>query len=48
MEDFPRRRLELELVLSFVIAGRTEGVGRAGADRVLMLLASLCCDMGRA
>jgi hypothetical protein len=47
MEDFPWRRLELELVLSFVVAGRTEGVDWACAGRVLTLLASWCCDMGR-
>jgi hypothetical protein len=36
--DFPRRRLELDLRLCFVVVRRTEGIGRAGAGRVLMLL----------
>jgi hypothetical protein len=39
--DFPRHRLELDLRLCFVIAGRTEGISRAGAGHVLTLLASL-------
>jgi hypothetical protein len=43
--DYPRRRLELELGLCFIIMRRTEGVGRAGAGRTLMLLGH---DVGRA
>jgi hypothetical protein len=36
--DFPWRRLELELGLCFIIVRRTDGVGRAGVGRALMLL----------
>jgi hypothetical protein len=36
--DFPRWRLKLELRLSFIIMRRTEGIGRAGAGHVLILL----------
>jgi hypothetical protein len=35
--DFPRRRLELDLRLCFIVVRRTEGIGRAGAGRVLGL-----------
>jgi hypothetical protein len=46
--DFPRWHLKLELELCFVIVGRTEGVGRAGASSVLTLLALLGRDAGHA
>jgi hypothetical protein len=46
--DFPQWHLELELRLCLIIAGRTEGVGRAGAGYVLVLLASLGRDAGHA
>jgi hypothetical protein len=36
--DFPRRRLELELKICFLITRRMEVVGRADAGRVLMPL----------
>jgi hypothetical protein len=42
--DFPRQRLELELILCFIIVMRTKGVGWAGAGRTLMLLGH---DAGR-
>jgi hypothetical protein len=48
MGDFPHRRLKLELGLCFIIAGRMEGIGRAGAGCVLALLASLGYDTGHA
>jgi hypothetical protein len=46
---FFRWHLELELGLCLSIAGRMEGIGRAGASRVLALLASLgyACWRGR-
>jgi hypothetical protein len=46
--DFPGRRLELELRLCLIIAGRMEGIGQAGAGRVLALLVSLGRYAGRA
>jgi hypothetical protein len=45
-EDFPWRHIKLELGLCFVIVGRMEGVGRAGAGRVLALLALPGRDAG--
>jgi hypothetical protein len=43
---FSQRHLELELGLCLGVVGRTEGVGRAGASRVLALLASLGRNVG--
>jgi hypothetical protein len=45
---FPQQRLKLELRLCFIVVGRTDGIGWAGAFHVLTLLGLLGHNAGRA